>query len=519
VTVDQTLQSVFRLVVPEAALIGVACLLFVLSTLRATNRHAAGVLALVGIAIAAGLHFTGSAPDGMIQTVSPVWIDGLSKFVRLSALATAAILVLFSWNECDDSRAADFQACLLAATAGFSLVGSANDLVVLFLALELISIPTYVMLYLPRANDPKAQEAAVKYFMLSILSSAFTLFGFSYLYGEAGTTNLSALTDLLPRLAPGEGGTSTLIASVLVLAGLGFRITAFPFHFYAPDVYQGGPTGVVAFLAFVPKVAGFVALLRLFDFVGDAHPVAGEFVKRMMMLFWILAAVTMTAGNVMGLLQTNLRRMLAYSSVANAGYMLIGFAVLPADAYRTGAEPSLANGAEAILFYLVAYGAMTIGAFAVIAYLDSPAKRVETLDDVAGLRETHPMAALLMGIFFLSLIGLPLTAGFVGKFLLFMSALNTPETAPMQDLFRVLAVIAALNAAVAAYYYLRVLNSMFLRTAIAAPMPAMRWSPLLIVAVVCALVTIVFGIYPEPLQEFCRMGAGIVASHGIQPQP
>ena len=172
-SVDQTLQQVFRLALPEAALVGMACVLFILSTLRATNRTTAGVFALFGLAIAAGLHFTTTTPDGMIRTVAPLWPDALGAFVRLTALATGAVLVLFTWNECDDSRAADFHGCLLTATAGFSLVGSANDLIVLFLALELISIPTYVMLYLPRSNDPRAQEAAVKYFLLSVLSSAF----------------------------------------------------------------------------------------------------------------------------------------------------------------------------------------------------------------------------------------------------------------------------------------------------------------------------------------------------------
>jgi NADH-quinone oxidoreductase subunit N len=290
----------------------------------------------------------------------------------------------------------------------------------------------------------------------------------------------------------------------MVLAGLGFRVTAFPFHFYAPDVYEGGPTGTVAFLAFVPKVAGFAALLKLFSYVGDASPVAGDFVKRVMMLLWILAAVTMTAGNVMGLLQNNLRRMLAYSSVANAGYMLIGLAVVPAQAYRSPSEPAVAQGGEALLFYLIAYGAMTVGAFAVIAYLDSPARRVETVDDVAGLRETHAWPAFLLGVFLISLIGLPLTAGFVGKFLLFMGALAVPEAAPMRQVFRVLALVGALNAAVGAYYYLRVIIAMFLRSSLAPPQPAVRRSPLLLTATACAVVTVLFGVYPWPLLAAAR---------------
>jgi NADH-quinone oxidoreductase subunit N len=500
VTVDQTLQQVFRLAAPEAALVGVACVLFLLSTVRATNRTLAGLVALAGVALALGLHqFSAFAPDG-IRTVSPLVVGQFATFVRLTALATAAVLVIFCWHECDDRRAADFHACLLTATAGFSLVGSANDLIVLFLALELISIPTYVMLYLPRSNDPRAQEAAVKYFVLSVMSSGLTLFGFSYLYGLTGTTNLAAMTELLPRVVPGEAGVAGLIAVVFVLAGLGFRVTAFPFHFYAPDVYQGGPTGTVAFLSFVPKVAGFAAMLKVFAFVGAASPVANDFVKRVMLVLWVLAAVTMTAGNLMGLLQTNVRRMLAYSSVANAGYMLIGLAVVPAQAYR-GTEIGAAAGGEALLFYLIAYGAMTVGAFAVLAYLDSPARRVETVDDVAGLWATHPGPAVLMAVFLISLIGLPLTAGFIGKFGLFVGALAAPAEGPMQDLFRVLAVVGAVNAAIAAYYYVRVLMAIYLRTSLSAPTPATKANPAILAASICAAITVVFGLYPKPLLE------------------
>jgi len=513
VTVDQTLQQVFRQTVPEAALVGAACVLFVLSTVRGVNRVSAALVALAGIALAAGLHAYSVGADAGIRTVAPLLLDQFAAFVRFTALLTAAGLVLFSAYECDDRHAADYQACLLAATAGLSLLGAANDLVVLFLALELISIPTYVMLYLPRRNDPRAQEAAVKYFLLSVVSSAFTLFGFSYLYGITGTTNLSALAELLPRVVPGETGTAALIAVVLVLAGLGFRVTAFPFHFYAPDVYQGGPTGTVAFLAFVPKVAGFAALLKVFAFVGEAHPVAGEFVKRVLLLLWILSAVTMTAGNIMGLLQTDLRRLLAYSSVANAGYMLIGLAVVPAQAYRPGSD-AVVTGGSALLFYLIAYGAMTVGAFAILAYLDSPARRVETIDDVAGLWATHPWSAALMTVFLLSLIGLPLTAGFVGKFWLFVGALGTPTEAPMQGLFRVLALVGALNAAVAAYYYVRVIMAIYLRTSIAPLAPARRTDPVMVAALLCAVVTVVFGVYPTPLLDAAGRAFTAIGSSG-----
>lgn len=502
-SVDQTLLQVFRLVVPEAALIGTACLLFLLSTMRLASRTTAGVLALAGLGLAAALHFI-DRPEHGITTVTPILANDLTTFVRLIAIITGIALVLFTWHEADDRRSADYHACLLVATAGLSLVGSANDLIVLFLALELISIPTYVMLYLPKPNETQAQESAVKYFLLSVMSSALMLFGFSYLYGMTGVTNLTAMNQLLPRVVPGDGSTMAILAVVFVLAGLGFRVTAFPFHFYAPDVYQGGPTGTVAFLAFVPKVAGLAALMKLFVFVADSTFVANDFTRSITMLLWILAAVTMTAGNVMGLLQTNLRRMFAYSGVANGGYLLIGLAVIPTQAYR-GAQPDIALGGEAIFVYLIAYGAMTVGAFAVLAYIDSPTRRVETIDDVAGLGETNRGAAGLMTIFLLSMIGLPLTAGFVGKLLLFLSAMATPASAPMHELFRLLALIGAINAAIAAYYYSRVIISMYQRTALLPVTPTAHRAPLAVTAIVCAIVTVAMGVYPFPLIKAARV--------------
>jgi NADH-quinone oxidoreductase subunit N len=509
VTVDQTLQQVFQLVVPEAVLVGTACVLFLLSTFTGISRSVSGGIALLGLALALLIHCqyrfddTTRSQIQQMSTVSPLLSNALSDFMRLAALATGAILILFTWKECDETRAADYFACLLIATAGFSLIGAANDLIILFLALELISIPTYVMLYLPKAKNAKGQEAAIKYFMLSVMSSAFMLFGFSYLYGITGSTNLGAISELLPRAVAGDMSISASISLVMILAGLGYKVTAFPFHFYAPDVYQGGSTGTVAFLAFVPKIAGFVALIKLFAFIGAAHPVANEFVKRSMMLVWILSVVTMTAGNVMGLLQNDLRRMLAYSGVANAGYMLMGLAVLPAQAYRSDESASFATGGEALLFYLIAYGAMTIGAFAILAYLGSTEKRVETIDDVAGIGQTHPLASLLLSIFLISMIGLPLTAGFVGKFYLFFSAMAAPSTAPMLELFRVLALVGAINAAIAAFYYVRVLMAMYQRTALHPPTPKPApW--LLAVAVVCAVLTLGLGVYPKPVLDAAR---------------
>jgi len=502
-TIDSTLRDVIRLIVPEAALIATACVLFVLSTFK-VRRQTSGVIALAGLGLAALLHFTISQPAELIASVAPVLGDHLAMFVRITALVTGVVLVCASWEEPTDARACDYHASLLCAIAGFSLSGAANDLIFLFLALELISIPTYVMLYLPKNLDKTAQEAAIKYFLLSILSSAFLLFGFSYLYGLTGTTNIAAILKILPKIAAGEIANMALIAAVMILAGLGFRITAFPFHFYAPDVYQGAPLGVVSLLAFVPKVAGFAALLRLFGTFSTV-PDVDSFTKQYMMLLWILSAVTMTAGNVLALLQNNVRRMLAYSGVANAGYMLIGLAVLPSQTPR-GAD-AIVNGGDAVLFYLIAYGAMTVGAFAVIAYLHRPDQPIHAIDDLAGLHETNPRMALLMALFLFSMIGLPLTAGFVGKFFLFLGALAVPSNLQMGHLYQVLALIGAVNAAIAAYYYLRVIGVMYLRGSFQSPIP-LRPTPILAAIGICAFITVFFGIYPAPLLTATRIAFG-----------
>jgi NADH-quinone oxidoreductase subunit N len=418
---------------------------------------------------------------------SPLRHDRFALVVKLLALAGGVVLVLLSWPDAPDAYAGEFHGSLLLLVAGTMLAAAANDLITLFLALELVSIPTYVMLYLPR-TDASAQEAAVKYFLLSLLSSALLLFGFSYLYGLTGTTNLPALSETitggftdkaLPRVA--------LVAILMVVAGLGFRITAVPFHFYAPDVYQGTATSLAAMLTYIPKVVGFAALLRLLAplSVGDQVP----------LLLFIMAAVTMTLGNVLALLQDNLKRMLAYSGVAHAGYMLIGLAVaprLPRDAV------TLLGGYESVLFYLIAYGSMTIGAFAILSYLSSPKKQVETINDLAGLGRTHPGTALLMVLFLFSLIGMPLTAGFWGKAFLFSGALSVRDDP--NHLYLWLAVIGAINAAIGAWYYLRVATVMYLRETLRPLEKPQSW-PVLMSIWLCALVTLGAGLFPNPVKE------------------
>jgi NADH-quinone oxidoreductase subunit N len=510
VKVDQTLRSVFPLIVPELILLATACVLFLLSTVK-SNRVVAATISVLGLLTALNVHLflidQSKHAEALIPTVAPILGDSLAHFVRGVSLVAGLLLVLMGWNDTSDRRAADHYACLLCAITGLSLVASANDLIFLFLALELISIPTYVLLYLPRYEDQVSQEAAIKYFLMSILSSAMLLFGFSYLYGLTGTTNLKALVEILPRMVAGDQVNMALIAIVLCLAGLGFKITAFPFHFYAPDVYQGGPTGVVAMLAFVPKMAGFVALTKLFGSFAEMMEASPVFIQRLMLLLWIFSAVTMTMGNVLALLQTNLKRMLAYSSVAHTGYMLMGLAVLPTQAYRAEGSTAVIQGNEAIYFYLICYGIMTIGAFASIAYLNSRERPVETIEDLSGLHETQPWSAATLTLFLFSMIGLPLTAGFVAKFLLFLGAMSTPAAAPLKGMYPILALVAAVNAAIAAFYYLRIVGVMYLRSSFNPVKPTPAGSIQFCITI-CALLTLVFGIFPSALFQQAKVAVG-----------
>jgi NADH-quinone oxidoreductase subunit N len=518
-TDDQVIEALtenFNGLGPEMILGLAACVLFVGATFRA-SRRLWGSVALVALGLA-GLVLFLTLPATMVRKpaevfASPLLFDSLALLIKGVSLVAGFVLVLLSWDEVPDRQAGEYHGCLLVIVAGLCLTGAANEMVTLFLALELISIPTYVLLYLPR-HDSASQEAALKYFLLSVFSSALLLFGFSYLYGLSGTTNLAVLMEAFShtRQHGPVGGVPTLplvaqVALIMVVAGIGFKITAVPFHFYAPDVYQGAPTSGAALLAFFPKVAGFTALLRVLGFVLPSTVLkeaeAGGGIGRALsdqvpILLWILAAVTMFMGNLLALLQNNIKRLLAYSSVAHAGYMLIGLAVAPylhdaAALSRRGASLP-PGGVETTLFYLMAYGAMTIGAFAVVAYLSTPQRPVETVDDLAGISRSHPGVALLMLLFLLSLIGIPLTGGFAGKFMLFMDAMAV-STEQHGTLFRVLAVLGAINAAIGAWYYLRIVAVMYLRNPLKPIQKKWAW-PGLAAIWLCAALTLGLGFNP-----------------------
>ena len=510
----QHLTSSVRYVLPEATLIGAACLLFTLAAFRA-NRGFSLFLALTGVIGAAVVAVLATEPtDGLNLNYAPIDPTAAAPFVRWLALIAAAVYLFLGWSESGTDTPAEYHACVLVVASGVALVGRANDLVSLFLALELISIPTYVLLYLP-ARGKAGQEAAMKYFMLSVLSSGVLLFGFSYLFGLTGSTNLRVIAGTLTAAAAvGPVSPMALVGMILVIAGLGFRVAAVPFHFYAPDVYEGGPTAVVAQLAFVPKVAGFIALARLLGTLAPSADGLPFDTKHTLipLTLWVVAVVTMSFGNLLALIQDNLKRLFAYSGIAHGGYMLLGVLVA-----CSGPAPSAGHtGMDAVLFYLVAYGLMTVGAFAVLSYLTGPDRQVETVDDLAGLGRSNPFAAGLLTVSFLSLIGLPLTAGFVGKLNLFAAAFEVPTDTRMGGMYRILAVVAVVNAAVSAVFYLRVIGVMFLRAPLKPTEPS-RGFPQLLAATACTVATVVFGVYPQPLLDQSSRAAPPAATKVTRP--
>ncbi len=505
----QTVQCVL----PEILLIAVACLQFLIGPFCLTeglpvNRRLGRVWAVVSlIALLAAILVW--RQSHVAYSPRLIHNDALAMFGRGIAVIAGIVLILINWDEIDAALSAEFHGMLLLIVAGVSLAAAADDLIVLFLALELVSIPTYVFLYLPRrslaalgrngvksagAPVPRplstAPEATTKYFLLSIVSSAIMLYGFSFLYGAVGSTNLRTIQAALGNFPGSQAPSILLIAGACIVAGLSFRVTAVPFHFYAPDVFQGSHAGAAAMLAFIPKAAGFIALYRILHFDdAHAHRAAESLRVWCESIFWLMAVASMIIGNVLALLQRDLKRLLAYSSVANAGYMLVGLAA--------GHDRSTVGGVAALLFYLVAYGATISGVFGMLVLLRRGDRPVTTVDDLAGLSQTHPAAAAVLMILLFSLTGLPPTGGFIGKLNLLMAAWSQQTTSA-----EILAVVLAINAAVAAGYYLRIVAAMYLRPAPAAiEVDTSRQLPAYVGVGLCVAVSVGLFFFPGPLWD------------------
>ena len=414
------------------------------------------------IAFMVGAYYPREASGSGLELASSdgsLRLSATSLMITYISLTIGALLVLISWNpdlrlaEQDSqtgstSIAGEFFGLLLLCLAGLLLTAVANNLIVLFLALELVSIPTYILVTLSRPGM-QAKEAGLKYFYLGALAEAILMYGFSFLYGMTGQLQL----DRIGQMLTGNHNPFILLVLVLIVVGLCFKIAAVPMHFYAPDVYQGAAAPVTALLAFVPKFAGFYALILVvklaFNPLLMESALTGEVVG---WLFWILAALTMTVGNVLALMQKNVKRLLAYSSIAHSGYMLLAVLVLSCS-YKTEAL-------GAIIFYITVYAVATVGAFAVLALFGRNGDEAQQLSDLTGLARSHPALAAALAVCIFSLIGMPLTAGFIGKFYVF-STLLTSTVLPHKWLV-VLLVVALINAAIAAGYYLRIIAACYL---------------------------------------------------------
>lgn len=435
---------------PEIVLIVMATWIYIGGTVEQSRRLWAGVA--IGAYLISGYGSVGGAEVSGLT--GPIAIDFLGYVVRMTALAVGVLFTLILASTAPRRLASESIATLMLLVCGVMLAGRANDLVFLFVSLELVSIPTYVLLYLGR-RDRATSEAAVKYFFLSILSSALLLYGLTMLYGVAGTTTLIGFDSIQSQLGSGMAAARGLdgltpIALVLIVAGLGFKIAAVPFHFYAPDVYQGATNANAGLLAIAPKIAGVVVLIRV---AVIAMPTATPFAWQLAL---VLALLTMTIGNVCALWQQNIRRLMAYSSIAHGGYMLIGIAV----AMATDAP----GGISGTLFYLLVYAFASLGTFAALASLSSDEKEVSRLEQISGLGKTRPIAAGAIAVCMFSLAGIPPLAGFWGKFSLFAGAIRVATDTAGQGIsiwFVVLAIGGAINAAIAAAYYLRVVAVMY----------------------------------------------------------
>ncbi|MGO9468995.1 MAG: NADH-quinone oxidoreductase subunit N [Isosphaeraceae bacterium] len=428
--------------------------------------------------------------------------DALSYNSRIVLILMGLVLVSLAHAEPGDDRAGEFFGSLLIVNAGAMLVAAANELVFLFVGLELVSIPTYLLLYLSRRTRT-TQEAVTKYFLLSIFASSLLLYGLAFLYGTTGISNLKALTFLVARLPTGAPHSAlALVAIVFIISGLCFRVAAVPLQFYAPDVYQGSPTVIAALLAWVPKAVGFLAMIKTLTAVFSAREVTNPLVQKAIIITWIIAAATMIWGNVLALLQNNLKRLMAYSSIAHAGYLMVG---ITASFANDGGTGGIYYGSESVLFYLVVYALMTVGTFGGFMLLRLGGRELETVEELDGLGWVHPWPALGLSICLLSLSGIPPLAGFMGKLEIFAAAIAARERVETSG-FLLLAVIGMLTSAIGAYYYLRIVVVMYLRPS-RQPVELSGGWPVALPVAACAGLSLLLGVFSGPLVHGARSAA------------
>lgn len=457
-------------ILPQTALV-VAALLVLLADLVVKNKRVLPWLSLAAVIVALVRTFIRPAsPDFLGMSMA----DGLGLFAAAAVLIAAGLAILLALERTDDftKRPGPYYALILLATAGMIAMAKGNDFLIIFLGLEIFSLALYILTGFNR-RAPRSAEASLKYFLLGAFASGFFLYGMALIYGATGSTNLtqiqagtavmSSTLPFAPLLPIGVG---------LLLVGYGFKVALVPFHQWTPDVYQGAPTSVTAFMSVATKTAAFASLIRVLASLTT-------FDRPWLIALAVLAVLTMTVGNLAALRQTSLKRMLAYSSIAHAGYVLVGLAA--------GTQ----QGAQAALYYLLVYTFMNLGAFTVVLAVQRRDENDVTTERIAGLSSRHPGLAVLMAVFMFALIGIPPLAGFFGKLYVFGAAVQAGMTW--------LAIIAMLNSAIAAYYYLRITVSMFMADPrpSGADMPRPGW-PIWATLVIAAVATLALGVWQFP---------------------
>lgn len=428
-------------ILPVMIVAGWALLLLVVDLWIPRNRKGiTAILAALGMAVALGfvLASSGNTMQGFSNMVV---LDGFASFVQVLFLVSgmAVVALAYDYVQRMDINYGEFYVLLMFSISGMMLMSQANNLLMVFLGLELLSIPLYVLAGFAR-NRPESEEAALKYFLLGAFASGFVMYGIALIFSATGRL------DFVGIAATVKAGSASpvlfLIGAALLLVGFGFKVAAVPFQMWTPDVYQGSPTPITAFMSVAVKAAGFAQLIRVFVVL---FPSLSEHLTP---ILWVIAALTMIVGNVVALAQNNIKRMLAYSAIAHAGYMLMAFVAF-------GNSEVVGNSVAATLFYLVAYGITSLGAWGLVIVIEREYGRGILLDDLAGIGKKYPWLGVAMLIFMLSFTGVPLTMGFWGKFFLFRSA--------VQAGFIGLAVIGLLSSVASAYYYLRVVVYMFMK--------------------------------------------------------
>jgi NADH-quinone oxidoreductase subunit N len=433
-----------------------------------------GIIAIIGIlaGLAATAYQTGFYGNAFYNTIR---VDTFSVFFHVVMLLIALVVSLTSleYLEVQRIRSGEYYALVLFGTVGMMLMSAAVELVLIFIALEISSISTYILAGM-RRRAAESAEASLKYFLLGSFATAFFLYGVALVFGATGTTNVYGIARYLQT----QSSLLVYLAVGLMFVGLGFKVASAPFHVWTPDVYEGAPAPVVAFMSTGPKAAAFAVLLRVLFATGAP----GWF-----WMVWISAALSMTLGNIGALVQQNVKRLLAYSSIAHAGYLLVAFAA------------AKQVGISAAIFYAASYAAMNVGAFAVISHFASTGEKYVTLDDYAGLGRRSPLLAAILTIFLLSLIGIPVTGGFFAKFYVFSAALQSHLVG--------LTIIGVINSAVAAYYYLRVIVYMYMKDE-RGDIPVARIPAGLGIGLAISLIaTIYLGVLPGRVLDYAMQSA------------